>query len=563
MARISLCMIVGNESAHILRCLAAFRGGFDELSLVRACGASTPDDTEQQAREWCEANGKAFVFGEYKNEASAADWPHVDSFAAARNASFAQATGDWLFWADADDIMRENTPAEGLRDAAAEAEARGADCVHFPYDVPGTNKAPLRERMISRRLWDAGRRWAYAVHENLVCRPEDKRLICDAPVWQHAPLAVKPRSHDRNLRLLGHSLRDTASQLFYVHQEHYYARSQAKAREFGTLALGMPNLHDSFRLEILMNLGRIAPTQKEAREWFGRAFAEMPFLREPLAALTLTYLESGDHARALDCVLRMESTPEPVPERRPWAYEAKWYGWAGVELGERIRRLNGQPVAPRPVKIALLHATRGRAQQAWECRERWLNTATDPNAIEYVMAVDSDDKASVELARQFAHVIVEPGSCVRAWNAAANASKADVLVQLSDDWHPSLGWDTAILRELGDTSKPSVLAVGDGHRTDSLLCMAILTRARWEAQGREMFSPEYQSVFSDNEFSHRAWRDGVVIDARERLSFTHAHPFFDKEAKWDSTYEAQNAKARYEDGRATFLRRNPDAHLAA
>lgn len=563
MAHISLCMIVGNEAAHILRCLAAFADGFDELSLVRACGAAAADDTEAMAREWCAANGKVFLFSEYRNGPEARDWQHVDDFAAARNASYAQATGDWLLWCDADDVLKDGTQAAQLREAIA--SAGDAECLLFAYDVPGTNKAPLRERIISRRLWQDGRRWRHAVHENLICEPGDKRRVCAVPVWQHAPVAAKPRSHDRNLRLLGHGLRDAGTQLFYVHQEHHYARSKEKAREFGLLALGFPNLHDSFRVEILMNLGRNAPTPKEAREWFGRAFAEMPHLREPLAALVLTYLEAGDHLRALDCVERMLAIPEPTEHRRPWAYEAKWYGWAGDDLADRIYRLNGLPTLPRakPARISLIHATRGRPQQAWECRERWLGMASDPGAVEYVIGVDADDKGTLELARQFKHAVVEPGSCVRAWNAAADLATGDVLVQLSDDWTPSFGWDAAILRELGDTSDERVLAISDGYRKDDLMCMAILTRARWVRQGREMFSPEYQSVFSDNEFSHRAWRDGVVIDARERLTFTHAHPFFDKGAKWDATYEAQNARDRYERGLATFLRRNPDASFPA
>ena len=88
--------------------------------------------------------------------------------------------------------------------------------------------------------------------------------------------------------------------------------------------------------------------------------------------------------------------------------------------------------------------------------------------------------------------------------------------------------------------------------------MAICTRARWEKQGGELFDPEYESVFSDNEFSHRAWRDGVVIDARKRIEFIHTHPAF-QSAPMDATYEHNNKRERYERGNETFKRRNPDA----
>jgi hypothetical protein len=368
-------------------------------------------------------------------------------------------------------------------------------------------------------------------------------------------------SHARNLRILSNQLRDAASQLFYVHQEHYYAKSKAKAREFGEIALSMPNLHESFRFEILMNLGRMAETPQESLPWLGQAFAENPHLREPLAALIAANLELGNHQRAADCVQAMLALPEPPAHRRPWSYEAKWYGWAGLDLAERIARLNGfKPEKRLGVRISLLHATRGRAQAAWECRERWLGMAANPAAVEHILAVDSDDASSVELAKQFSHVVVEPGSCVRAWNAAAKVAVGDVLVQLSDDWIPCYGWDTAILAEIGDTSLEWVLAVSDGNRTDSLLCMAILTRARLERQeGGTLFSPEYLSVYSDNEFSHRAWRDGVVIDARERLKFRHVHPYFDSSVPMDATYKASNAAERYDQGRSVFAIRNPDA----
>jgi glycosyltransferase involved in cell wall biosynthesis len=555
MSRISLCMIVGNEAAHILTCLNSFAPAFDELSLVRACGNRAADDTAATAADWCHQNGRGFVFSEYKNEASAADWDHVDSFAAARNASFKHATGDWLMWCDADDV------AVGIDGVRACVDETDADLLLFPYDVPGTNKAPMRERLISRKLWEAGRRWVFAVHENFACQPADKRALFDAPVWRHAPVAEKPVSHGRNLRILSNQLRDVGSQLFYVHQEHFYAKSKAKAREFGELALAMPNLHHSFRFEILMNLGRLAESPALSLPYLGHAFAENPHLREPLAALVAANLELGNHERAADCVRVMLAIPEPPPHRRPWSFEAKWYGWAGLDLAERISRLNGrEPERREDVRISLVHATRGRAQAAWECRERWLGMAANPAQVEHIMAVDSDDTASMELAKQFRHVVVEPGSCVRAWNAAAGMAIGQVLVQLSDDWMPCYGWDDAILREIGDTSRETVLAVSDGNRTDSLLCMAIVTRARLEQQeGGTLFSPEYLSVYSDNEFSHRAWRDGVVIDARERVKFRHIHPYFDKSVPMDATYGASNAAERYADGKATFERRNPDA----
>lgn len=121
---------------------------------------------------------------------------------------------------------------------------------------------------------------------------------------------------------------------------------------------------------------------------------------------------------------------------------------------------------------------------------------------------------------------------------------------------------------------PLVLAISDGHRTDALLCMAILTRARYEQQfgtyaklengetkftdTNYVFSPEYFGVFSDNEFTVRAYQDGVVVDGKH-IIMDHEHPIFAGKPveQWDETHKRQNAPERYTEGKEIFNRRNP------
>jgi hypothetical protein len=154
-------------------------------------------------------------------------------------------------------------------------------------------------------------------------------------------------------------------------------------------------------------------------------------------------------------------------------------------------------------------------------------------------------------------VVVTPGgSCVAAWNAAAAASRGDVLVQLSDDWAPPRDWDREILKHMGDVHQSRVLAVSDGHRQDRLLCMAILTRKRFVEQGW-MFYPGYTSLYSDNEFTYRAYRDGVVVEARD-LVFEHRHPLHIPEISVDRTYQHQNSFTNQRVGLETFKQRNPE-----
>jgi hypothetical protein len=211
-------------------------------------------------------------------------------------------------------------------------------------------------------------------------------------------------------------------------------------------------------------------------------------------------------------------------------------------------------------RISLLHATRGRSTQAVSAREIWLNAAVHPSRIEHIFAVDEDDAVSVEMCKQFVSVVSSKKSCVAAWNMAARKARGDILVQLSDDWTPPIGWDQRLLDIVGerDAQKEQfVIAPSDGSRKDDLLCMAILSRARYEAQGSELFHEGYESVFSDNEFTHRAYKDNVVIDAREALRFEHHHPAFGK-GKMDATYAHNNTAERYKAGEALFKARNPD-----
>ena len=210
-------------------------------------------------------------------------------------------------------------------------------------------------------------------------------------------------------------------------------------------------------------------------------------------------------------------------------------------------------------RISLLHATRGRPEQATEARDKWLSMAAHPGRVQHVLAIDCDDEASIKGLSKFnPHVVPEKGGgCVAAWNLAARASHGDVMVQLSDDWTPISGWDEQFVQRMRDVSQPGVLRPSDGHRRDDLLCMAILTRARFEQQG-EFLHSGYLGIYSDDEFSFRAYQDGVVIDARDMV-LTHDHPNYNPAIEMDETYLNQNSSERDKQGRKVFLKRNPRA----
>ncbi len=84
---ISLCMIVRNEEANLVRCLSTIKPAVDEIIVV---------DTGSTDR----SRGIAAAFG-----AKVFEIPWKDDFSEARNVSLAKATGDWILILDADESI--------------------------------------------------------------------------------------------------------------------------------------------------------------------------------------------------------------------------------------------------------------------------------------------------------------------------------------------------------------------------------------------------------------------------------------------------------------------------
>ena len=95
--RLSVCMIVKNEERFLGQCLASVKDIADELIVI---DTGSTDRTIEIARE---------------HGAQVGHFEWCDDFAAARNASIAPATGDWILFLDADEELstteKQNLPA--------------------------------------------------------------------------------------------------------------------------------------------------------------------------------------------------------------------------------------------------------------------------------------------------------------------------------------------------------------------------------------------------------------------------------------------------------------------
>jgi len=215
----------------------------------------------------------------------------------------------------------------------------------------------------------------------------------------------------------------------------------------------------------------------------------------------------------------------------------------------------------------------------------WMEKAVHPEQVEYVLCIDprwgfSLDPAQYETALD--NIIVEQNTGRRCYvdgvNIAAAASSGSILIVNADDQFACEAWDEALSGEVcgvqvdvfAGTEKrfldeSFVIDVNTGTPAESAykVCqMPILSRARYEAQGGEVFYHGYESMCADNDFREWAVKDGVLIDAYH-LYFLHLHPLYSADGKWkspdprewDEAYQVQNRTEAYQQGAALLERR--------
>jgi glycosyltransferase involved in cell wall biosynthesis len=151
-AKVSLTMIVRNEEANLPDCLESASGVFDEIVIV---DTGSTDRTLEIAHSF-----GARVF----------DFVWVDDFAAARNAALARATGDYVFWLDADDRI-EPPQRSKLKELLASLDrddnqtAYVVRCSCDPDASGGGATVVDHIRLFPNR---EEVRWTYRVHEQIL-----------------------------------------------------------------------------------------------------------------------------------------------------------------------------------------------------------------------------------------------------------------------------------------------------------------------------------------------------------------------------------------------------------
>jgi tetratricopeptide (TPR) repeat protein/GT2 family glycosyltransferase len=184
--RVSLCMIVRNEEGNLPDCLRTAADLVDEVIVV---DTGSTDGTREVA-----ARLGARVF----------DFPWVDDFAAARNEGLRHATGDWIFWLDADDRLNEDNRRRLRTLFAGLGATNAAFLMKCLCPGPGGTTVVEHARLF-RNHPDV--RWRFRIHEQIL--PSVQRLggsVHDTDVVIHHTGYQDPALHrrklERNLRLL-------------------------------------------------------------------------------------------------------------------------------------------------------------------------------------------------------------------------------------------------------------------------------------------------------------------------------------------------------------------------
>jgi glycosyltransferase involved in cell wall biosynthesis len=196
---ISLTMIVKDGEEDLPRCLGSAQGIFDEIVI------GVDDRTRDATREIAHSFG-ARVF----------DFRWTWDFAAARNRVLEQAWGDFIFWADADDVIPPMTRAwlpwlfARLRVDQPVAVLLGWVLI-WPPGPAGPEITPGCQIRLFPNRPDV--RWQYAIHERLEPSLEAAGIPLvqrrDVPILHmgYRERAALRRKGERNLRCLMHALR--------------------------------------------------------------------------------------------------------------------------------------------------------------------------------------------------------------------------------------------------------------------------------------------------------------------------------------------------------------------
>lgn len=271
--KLSLSMIVkaSDDEAKLLnRCLSRVYSFVDEINI-------TITGENAACEEVCK---------KYNAKVSHFTW--VGDFSKARNFNFSQATGEYVLWLDADDVLRGG---EKLRETVEEMEKNHIDTVILPYLYDFDSNGMCTVRHLKTRIIknDGCVSWVGAVHEDFHSNREIKQFLDEKIEVLHLTDENRARqSSERNLEIAKEELKRSKNdpRSHYLMANAYLAQHDTKnALKYLKTFLAMSQSDEE---KYLVNLTMSDILENEREEYIGRAWALRP-------AYPNAYFKMGEH----------------------------------------------------------------------------------------------------------------------------------------------------------------------------------------------------------------------------------------------------------------------------
>lgn len=208
--------------------------------------------------------------------------------------------------------------------------------------------------------------------------------------------------------------------------------------------------------------------------------------------------------------------------------------------------------------LSLIHPSRGRAKKAKDTLNNWITKSTGEIEIEHIISVDSDDNQLQLYKSIFSESVLientERHDVVFATNNAAQYSKGNLLIYLSDDFDCPQNWDRLITEEINRylNNTEVLLKVDDCLQKFEVgvLTIPIMNRKLYQTL-KYFFYPEYKSMFCDEDLFWTC-KNNHWIRYAPALKFPHLH-WCNGKTNVDETYK--RSETNWDSGKAIFNNR--------
>jgi len=330
-------MIVRNEERNLAECLSPVAELFDEIVIV---DTGSQDATCEIARRFT---------------------PHVhsfewcDDFAAARNESLRHATGEWIFWLDADDRL-DAANVEKLRQLLSGLDNRPRAYLLDTHCAAVESWEEVRlithPRLFRRNPQLA---WRGRVHEQVSPCPSTlgyELLWSDVQIQHigYADAALQQRKLHRDVRLLRMDYAiDPANPSTLLHLGMAYARlaNYPEARKYLQALLAAQNSPAEYMRRVFSSLVEIALREgnmQAAIETAGRGLVQFPADQHLLYLLADALYEVDQYDAARDMLMRIILSPDQ-PQYHGGVPRDLKHKLAPRSLGDILRIQRNHPAA--------------------------------------------------------------------------------------------------------------------------------------------------------------------------------------------------------------------------